>query len=256
MSTQVEYDPEQEGIVAFEVAVSPSRDFQSTRTTIRYEFGGPVGPEDLVEPHADAAELAAELAEAQLDQLVAEKEAKGQQEKERQAKSSGKKKPAKKQAAKKTAGRKSKPKTQDDDGDQLDWKQASKPNNKGTFRYRSTDDLDSDALKVMVSQAIEDAGADPELHVVYDERIGKNGLEAGKSRWSFATVKPTEDNPAYDWMLGEASNGNEFVKASFYVDFNEDGTVRVKPSNAYKEAASEAQAAEEDDEEGSDEMPF
>lgn len=249
MSTDVEHT--EDGITAFEVQVNPSFDFQSAGTRIRFEFGAPVDVAALRGPHAEMEELAKELAWRRVEQLVAEKEARAQGEVERQRRRSRPRqeptptpqesRPGTEGPSRAVASSAGYPTAE------VEWTQTAKPNNRGTFRYRPTRNLSTDALKDMIAVAIEATGGDPSLHVIYDERIGDRGLEKGNKRYGFASVKPTEDNPAYEFMLSPYK-GKMYPKESFYVNFESDGTVRVVASEVYKEAIGKSQLPEDDQE--------
>ena len=233
MSTVIERT--KDGITAFEVEVRPSREFQGVGTTVRYEFTDAVDEADVYGPHAEVAGLAQELANAKLDQLIAERQAADQAEVENQTKKKPRPASANEDA---TPSSDSSP----------DWKQASKPNGRGTIRFRPTSDLSTSAFKQMVVEAIKQTGANPELHQVWDERPS---LEKDGKGWSVANVRPTEDNPAFE----HNKNAKGYQNNSYFVDFNNDGTVRVKPSDKYREAA-EAAVQEQQGSDGDDQLPF
>lgn len=243
MSTRTEHSAD--GITAFEVEVKASQDFQTAGTTIRYEFGSPVKSSDMLEPHAYVEGLAKDLAWKRVEQLAAERDAKIQGEVERQTKQVQK---APSRAPVETATT------------AVEWSQASKPQNRGNFRFRPTSNLSTAALKAMITEAIREAGDDPELHAIYDERPGNKGIESGNKRYGFASVKPTEDNQAYEFMLREY-NGKKYPKESYYVDFNKDGTVRVTTAGQYTQAAGQGSvdqvsAQARSDQAESEELPF
>lgn len=221
MSTQIA--PDGSGYKGFTVEVRPSREFQGAGVTLHYEFGTPVDKTDVIEPYARAAEFAEELAGQQLDQLVDAAAAKKRGEVERQ----------RKPAAPPTQGV-----PDPTPSGEIDWRQASKPGNKGTFRFRSTSDLSMDALKEMILAEVAKTGADPSLHQVWDNRPK---LEETGTGYSFVQVRPTDENPAAPFHR----NQKGYTKDSAFVDFNDDGTIRVTISNKYQEAVKSAQIAAE-----------
>lgn len=222
----------EQGITEIEVAAKPSQDYQGVETRIRYDFGRKVLSDDVVAVHAKLQEFVTGLAQKQLEHVLARSNAEKDAEVARQSS------------------------TTTSDGDTsagVQWKQASKPKG-GTLRYRPTSNLGQEAFKAMITEAIVDEGFDPEDHVIFDERTGKWGLESGNKRYSAATVKPAEDTAAYDELTNDGK-----TKQSFFVDFEDDGTVSVNPTNLYKDAL---EAADEDQDdpypevEQEDEIPF
>lgn len=213
-----------EGITEFEVTVGRAKDYQSTTSTIRYTFGRPVSLADYMVREAEVAGLAAELAERRVDQLVAQKQAEVQAAVEQQTRTVT---PPPQPSQYATAGAAQVVAT---------WRTASHPKGNGKVKYRPSSELSSDSLKAMVRAAIAETGANPDLHAVYDERVGAKGLEATNQGYRFCSVKPTDSNPAAAFC----KNDKGYTDASFYVDFNDDGTVRVKQTDRYTQACQEA----------------
>lgn len=221
---------QEQGITEIEVAAKPSQDYQGTETRIRYAFGRPVLSDDAVAVHAKLQEFVTGLAQKQLEHLVARKNAEADAEVARQKSS--------------TAS------TNGDTSDGVQWKQASKPKG-GTLRYRPTSNLSQDAFKAMIAEAISDEGYDPEEHVIFDERTGKWGLESGNKRYSAASVKPAENTAAY----AELTDGKK-TKQSFFVDFEDDGTVSVNATNLYTDALEDIAESAYPDVEQVEDVPF
>jgi hypothetical protein len=232
-------------ITGFTVRVSRSEDYQTTDSSFQYEFDAPVSETDAIQAHAEAFDFVAEAVKDKLAEVLDRSKAESDRARDKQARS--KAKPTKTQSELDNV--ETFP-TEDVPGDEDDevvvFQTVQKRGGKGQIKFRPTSNLSQGALKAMVEQAIQDTGADPDGHVVWDNRTGKFGIEDGHAGYGFATVNPTESNPAYQFML----NDKGYPRASFYVDFNDDGTIRVTPSKAYKEAIVKVQNG------GKDGLPF
>lgn len=101
------------------------------------------------------------------------------------------------------------------------------------IRFLPTSVLASRAFEDAIKTQIGQHGFDPGEFVVFDNRGTRDGspykgLEDGGQSYSVATVRAKKDTPLQA-ALGEKT-------AAFYVDFQDDGTVKVKPSDKLVQA--------------------
>lgn len=232
-ATEQQAIPAGEGITSFEVSATYGDKVNgilvSQTTRLGYEFGRPVQSVDLVEPHAEASGLAYDLAQRDVEQRVAEIKANqpaptipAAPQPQTQAAGAGAPPPQVPQApaaAPAPSG----------DG----WAVGQKPNGKGQIRYVTTNAMSTDAFRDAIAQAIAAAGYDPSSYLIYDNRVGDRGLEAGETNWSVANVKPAEGNPMADDPDFKTDRGG--TKSAFFVDFNADGSVKVKETSVMED---------------------
>lgn len=240
--TTTAYQQSSEGIVGLTVEVKASAEYQTVGTALEYRFGVPVQPADVLQRHNELQTYASELAVGELRAHLDRKKAEthpnaaspqaAPQAAQQPAQAAAQPAPAQPsqpaaqpaQAAPAQPQQPAQPQGQQPSGGLL---QGSKPQGKGTFQYPSTFTLPEELLKEQVREGIVEAGYDPDHFVVYDNRTGNNGLEAGGQAWSFATARAA-DNTAWQQHIGKS--------AAFYIDAQDAHHVTVKPSKKLAEA--------------------
>lgn len=235
------------GIVGFYAEATASKDYQAEKFGIEYRYGTPVGYIDAIQQFAEIQGQALEQANAQLSNRLAENQA---------AKAKAAPAPAQ-QPAKQQQPPKPPPPTEEPTeasaeaavvehaGGQLVEGQPAGglPVQVGTspkgqqVRYVPSSALPSKAFEDVIREQIAGLGFDPDDFAVFDNRVTREGakfagLEDGGQNYSVASVLARKDTAASQMI----------EKAAFYVDFNEDGTVKVKASPA-AQAYLKAQAA-------------
>lgn len=213
----------EDGYIGFEVRASVSKDYQSFATTLHYRYAAPVDALDLVEKHAEAAQKAAELAGDSISHLLA---------KSATAAASATRAPAgaDTSSAAPSGGDAATP------AGARTVLQGTKPRNSGTLNYVPTSDLSEQDFKTEIAQAIRAAGGDPDELAIFDNRKGKFGVEDGKESWSTASVLPKQDTHMAS-ILGDK-------KKAYFVDFDANGKVSVKATDAYTQYKQMAAAFE------------
>ncbi len=116
-----------------------------------------------------------------------------------------------------------------------DWKTAFKPNGAGSFNYLPTSVFSSDRFIQEAKTQIPGLGIPEDQVVVFDDRGGAKGIEAGNEYYCAGKVKARSDS-----KLG-AAMGNRSIVGN--VDFNRDGTLRVSLSRDGKAAIAGLQIA-------------
>jgi hypothetical protein len=99
------------------------------------------------------------------------------------------------------------------------WAIGTKPKGAGTFRYLTTVAFPTDRLRSEVAAALSGLGIDGDDVDIYDDRVGKYGLESGNESYQPAKVKVKDGTP-----LAAALQGKAIVAG---VDFNADGSIKV-----------------------------
>lgn len=234
------YQPAQgEGLTSVEVEVLPSWGYQKVAIRGTYVFTEPRSLAEATQPIADVYAALEEQAANYVDALVALKDDK-----------EGAKKAAVRQtAAAVTATAQAEPPrapapTTEADPDPVGeghpqfaaqaadaptWLVGKKPKGAGTFKYRPTADVPSDALIEQVKSLLAEQGVDPEQIVVFDDRTGKYGLEDGNESYSAAKAKARQET-----ILSEVMGKRDTVA---YVDFDEKtGAVTANLSKDAREA--------------------
>lgn len=110
------------------------------------------------------------------------------------------------------------------------WAIGNKPQNRGTFRFRTTAVFPSEALINTVKAGIAQQGYDPNEFLVFDERSSGGqypGLEQGGTAYGPASVKAKSDGRYAG--LGKSQ--------AFYADFDDDGTIKVTATKRLREVA-------------------
>lgn len=107
------------------------------------------------------------------------------------------------------------------------------------LRFVSSVSLPSRAFEDAIKQQIASHGFDPEHFAIFDNRVTRpgsqyDGLEDGGKSYTVASVKARNDTP-WQAAIGEKTT-------AFYVDFNEQGVLHVKPSKQLAQAKTAAQA--------------
>jgi hypothetical protein len=194
-----------------DVEVRPSQGYQTIGFTARLVFAEPVS--------LDEAKFEADLAYAELEDLALKKI------------DFLKSKHTEGEPAKQTASA-SQPSQSVSGGD---WKTAFKPNGAGSFDYLPTSVFSSDRFIQEAKTHIPGLGIPEEQVVVFDDRGGPKGIEAGNEYYCAGKVKARSDS-----KLG-AAMGNRSIVGN--VDFNRDGTLRVSLSRDGKAAIAGLQIA-------------
>lgn len=121
---------------------------------------------------------------------------------------------------------------------QVVWMNGSKKGG-GTIKFRPTTNLPTETFKQEVLKKIAASG-DPNAgsYVVYDERLGPDGLEAGGESYGVASVKTREGHPAH-----QAMKKGRGVQQAYFVDFTSAGGVKVTKSQKLEEAEAAVPAA-------------
>lgn len=117
----------------------------------------------------------------------------------------------------------------------LDWKIAYKPNGAGSFEYPSTVSYSKEKFIEEAKRIIPTLGIDPAEVVVFDDRGGPKGIEAGNEYYCAGKVKARQDS-----MLMRAMQGKSIVAN---IDFNRDGTLKMSLSRDGKTAMQAMQIA-------------
>jgi hypothetical protein len=110
----------------------------------------------------------------------------------------------------------------------LHWAIANKPKGAGSFEYLPTSVFSSDRFVSEAKQQIPGLGLPESEVVVFDDRGGAKGIEAGQEYYCAGKVKARSDSNLAKAMQGKTIVGN--------VDFNRDGTLRVSLSRDGKAA--------------------
>lgn len=221
---------EGEGYTKITVRSARSEDYQTEAREAEYVFGRQVTPAELRVAEQDAAELMAELAESALREAIGQKQA---------GELAAVKAPDAPDEPAEQADTPAIPTgnaPEEETSDTPITKQHRLPNGQGTRRYPARAYMSEQELVDAVKASIEESGADPDFHFVYDERenIEGDGYYDPGVGWNFCNVKPTEQNPIYDEML----NDKGYPKKSFFVNYDqESGDVYVKASDEYRDAA-------------------
>jgi hypothetical protein len=117
----------------------------------------------------------------------------------------------------------------------LQWAIAHKPNGAGSFEYISTSSFSSDRFIQEAKAQLPELGLPVEEVVVFDDRGGAKGIEAGQQYYCAGKVKARADSNLAKAMQGKLIVGN--------VDFNRDGTLKVSLSRDGKAAVGAMQIA-------------
>ena len=116
-----------------------------------------------------------------------------------------------------------------------DWKIAYKPKGAGTFEYLPTSVFSSERFIQEAKAQLPSLGIPVEEVVVFDDRGGARGIEAGEQYYCAGKVKARSDSKLGTAMGNKAIVGN--------VDFNRDGTLKVSLSRDGKAAIAGFQIA-------------
>lgn len=184
-----------------DVEVRPSQNYQTVGLTARIVFDPPVS--------FDEAKFEADLAYAELES-VALKRVKDLGEQRGIA-----------APAEQMGGSIAAPSTDN-------WKQALKPNGAGSFRFLPTSVVSKQDFIRMAEAKLPELGIDPEQAVVFDDRGGDRGIEAGEKYYCAGKVKARRDSQLESIMDGKSIVAN--------IDFDDDGTLKVSLSRDGKTA--------------------
>jgi hypothetical protein len=203
-----------EGYTHIDIEVRPSIGFQTVGLTARLQFATPRSFSDVLPAYEDARAQLEELALEAIKPLIDAREQEEQARKGRPATpvtstpALAPQPPAPTQSAGPSSP------------SELPWRLANKPKNNGSFRYLPTSHLTSEQLYVQTKDELQNLGINPDDIVVFDNRVGKYGLEDGHESYSAGIVKVRDEAP-----FAAALNGKTIVAN---VDFNySDGTLRV-----------------------------
>lgn len=117
----------------------------------------------------------------------------------------------------------------------MEWKIAYKPNGAGTFEYLSSSSFSTERFVQEAKTHLPSLGLPLEEVVVFDDRGGARGLEAGQEYYCAGKVKARSDSKLASAMQGKSIVGN--------VDFNKDGTLKVSLSRDGRTALQALQIA-------------
>ena len=110
----------------------------------------------------------------------------------------------------------------------MQWAIAYKPNGAGTFEYLPTSVFSTERFVQEAKAQLPELGLPVEDVVVFDDRGGAKGIEAGQNYYCAGKVKAKADSNLARAMQGKSIVGN--------VDFNRDGTLKVSLSRDGKTA--------------------
>jgi hypothetical protein len=192
-------------ITHIDIEVRPSIGFQTVGYTARVQFDSPVDAAEALSLVADTREILTEQALGDIKKLI-----------DHRTVSEGEAKAQAPQA----------PSAAPVSGD--GWAIANKPNNKGSFRYRTTSVVSSDQFKDAIRGQLDHLGIDPEQVDVFDDRVGNYGLESGNESYTAGKIKVKEGT-----SLAAALAGKTIVGGA---DFAADGSVKVSLSRDGKAA--------------------
>lgn len=220
----------QSGITKLELAARPSSEFQGTEVRIGYEFASAASQDDVAVVQGELQTFIEDLAEKQLEQLVAKRMAeakaeKGRQEGKAEVKSS-QKKPAE------TSREEGKKVPDKQNTGEVQWEKANRPQDKGYFYYRPSRNLSSSALREMVETELNQIGDSAENFDIYDDRVGKYGIESGNLKYQVGTVKPKEGTE----LAAHLKTKQGKPRAAYVVDFKDDGSVQLTETQQAKKA--------------------
>jgi len=108
------------------------------------------------------------------------------------------------------------------------WKQAIKPNGAGNFKFLPTSVVSKQDFISMAEAKLPALGIDPEQVVVFDDRGGDRGIEAGEKYYCAGKVKARRDSQLESIMDGKSIVAN--------IDFDNDGSLKVSLSRDGKTA--------------------
>jgi len=113
-------------------------------------------------------------------------------------------------------------------GGPVQWAIAHKPNGAGTFEYIPTSVFSSERFVQEAKAQIPSLNIPEDQVVVFDDRGGARGIEAGQEYYCAGKIKARADSNLAKAMQGKSIVGN--------VDFNRDGTLKVSLSRDGKAA--------------------
>ena len=190
-----------------DVEVRPSQGYQTVGLTARILFAEPVS--------LDEAKFEADLAYAELEDLALKK--------------------LDFLKSKHTEGEMARTPVQQAASTQGSWAIAHKPNGAGTFEYMPTSAFPTDRFVNEAKAQVPALGLPIEEIVVFDDRGGARGIEAGQEYYCAGKVKVRSDSKLASAMQGKSIVGN--------IDFNKDGTQKVSLSRDGKNALQALQIA-------------
>jgi len=117
----------------------------------------------------------------------------------------------------------------------LEWAIAYKPNGAGTFEYLPTSVYSTERFIAEAKTQIPSLGIPEAEVVVFDDRGGAKGIEAGQQYYCAGKIKARQDSNLAKAMNGKLIVGN--------VDFNRDGTLKLSLSRDGKTALGAFQIA-------------
>ena len=117
----------------------------------------------------------------------------------------------------------------------LEWKIAYKPKGAGSFEYLSSQSYSTEKFIQDAKALIPDLGIPADEVVVFDDRGGARGIEAGNEYYCVGKVKARQDSRLMQAMQGKAIVAN--------IDFNKDGTLKMSLSRDGKTALQALQIA-------------
>ena len=116
-----------------------------------------------------------------------------------------------------------------------DWRIASKPEGRGSFRYLPTTVVTESEFVNRAKAKLPDMGFDVDQLVVFDDRGGARGIEAGNEFYCAGKVKARNDSALAAAMQGKSIVAN--------IDFDDSGDLKVTLSRDGKAALQAIQIA-------------
>jgi hypothetical protein len=110
----------------------------------------------------------------------------------------------------------------------LDWKIGYKPNGAGSFRYPSTLSYSKERFIEEAKKLLPGLGIPADEVVIFDDRGGTKGIEAGNEYYCAGKVKARQES-----KLNQAMQGKSIVAN---IDFGDDGTLKMSLSRDGKTA--------------------
>lgn len=108
------------------------------------------------------------------------------------------------------------------------WRTAYKPNGAGSFKFLPTSVMTKNDFIRLAEEQLPSLGLDPAQVVVFDDRGGDRGIEAGEKYYCAGKVKARRDSQLESIMDGKSIVAN--------IDFETDGSLKLSLSRDGKTA--------------------
>lgn len=229
-----------EGITEVTLSVRPSLDYQTVEATASYAFPSPRSYTEAIQPIEELYQFLLDTAKEKVADLAAKRN-------DRESAATAQVKQAL-QSVQETniPDPTPAPAPISDQGGEATFAWGENPQGKAV-KYVPSTVLSSRDFEAAIKQGIANLGLPSDQVMVFDNRVGKFGFETGNNNWGVANVIAKRDS-----RLLTAAGGDEKAKI-VYVDFNDDGTVRVKLSKQGEQAKAALALATEL---GGEEVPF